>query len=140
MRKRNTTATPTKSDNSPKTEVPQAIRQNAGKGATQANESYEKASTATAEATAARNTLDCNAKVIEFACVNGNAAFDYGCKLLGVRSASEFLYVSTKHTRKQFEVLTEQAKELTALTQQVMFATTEPLQAGAVKTFRGPLF
>jgi phasin len=146
MRKTNSTAVGTKSANSPKMEAPQAIREMAGKGTAQAKESYKKMSAATAEAsnviqtacsTAAQGAVDCNAKVIEFARVNSNAAFDYAGKLLGVKSPSEFLEVSTEHARKRLEVLTEQAKELTALSQQVMLATTEPLKAGAAKAFRG---
>jgi hypothetical protein len=80
----------------------------ADKGTTQAKESYEKMTAATAEAsnviqnacsTAARGAIDCNAKMIEFARANSNAAFDYASKLLGVKSPSEFLEVSTEHTR-----------------------------------------
>jgi hypothetical protein len=55
--------------------------------------------------------MDCNAKMIEFARANSNAAFDYASKLLGVKSPSEFLEVSTEHARKRFEVLSEQTKE-----------------------------
>jgi hypothetical protein len=43
--------------------------------------------------------------------------------------------LSTEHARKQFEVLTEQTKELTALAQQVTLATTEPLKTGITKAF-----
>jgi hypothetical protein len=53
-----------------------------------------------------------------------------------VKSPSEFLEVSTEHARKRFEVLSEQTKELTALSQ---LETTEPLKSGAAKAFRGPL-
>jgi len=47
--------------------------------------------------------------------------------------------VSTEQARKQFEVLSEQTKELTALSQKVMLETAEPLKAGTVKAFGGPL-
>jgi phasin len=91
-----------------------------------------------AYSTAAQGAMDCNARVIEFARANSNAAFDYARELLGVKSPSEFLEVSTEHARKQFEVLSEQTKELTALSQKVMLETAEPLKAAA-KGFRGPL-
>jgi phasin len=148
MRETNSTAAGTRSASAPKIEAPQAIREMTDKGTTQAKESYEKMTAATAEAsnviqnacsTAAQGAIDCNAKMIEFARANSNAAFDYASKLLGVKSPSEFLEVSTEHARKRFEVLSEQTKELTALSQKVMLETTEPLKSGAAKGFRGPL-
>jgi phasin len=123
---RDSTAAGTKSASAPKIEAPQAIREMADKGTAQAKESYEKMTAATAEAsnviqnaclTAAQGAMDCNAKMIEFARANSNAAFDYASKLLGVKSPSEFLEVSTEHARKRFEILSEQTKELTALSQ-----------------------
>jgi len=45
--------------------------------------------------------------------------------------------VSTEQARKQFEVLSEQTKELTALSQKVMLETAEPLKAGVAKAFAG---
>jgi phasin len=147
MRETHTTAAGTKSG-APKMEAPQGIHEMVDKGTTQAKEAYENMSAAAAQAsnviqnacsTAVQGAKDCNAKVIEFARANSNAAFDYANELLGVKSPSEFLEVSTEHARKQFEVLSEQTKELTALSQKVMLATAEPLKAGAAKAFRGPL-
>ena len=148
MTEANTTAAGTKFAGATKMGTPQAIREMADKGTAQAKASYDKMSAATAEAstvmqnagaTAAQGFKDSNAKVIEFARANSNAAFDYASKLLGVKSPSEFIEVSTEQARKQFEVLSEQTKELTALSQKVMLETAEPLKAGAAKAFRGPL-
>ena len=85
--------------------------------------------------TAAQGAMDCNAKVIEFARANSNAAFDYAGELLAVKSPSELLEVSAEHVRKQIEVLSTQAKELTALSQKVLLETAEPLKVGAAKAF-----
>ena len=76
-----------------------------------------------------------NAKVIEFAHTNTEAAFDFAQKLTNVKSPSEFFELSTNHSRKQFETLTEQAKELATLAQKVTLASVEPLKAGATKAF-----
>jgi phasin len=147
MTETNTTAAATKSAGAPKMETPQAIREMADKGTAQAKASYAKMSAATAEAssvmqnagaTAAQGIKDGNAKVIEFARTNSNAAFDYASELLGVKSPSEFIKVSTEQARKQFEVLSEQTKELTTLSQKVMLETAEPLKASAAKAFAGP--
>jgi phasin len=147
MSETNTTTAGTKSAGAPKMETPQAIREMADKGTAQAKQAYEKMSAATAEASnviqnacsiGAQGATDCNAKVIEFASANSKAAFDYANKLRGVKSPSEFLEVSTEHARKQFEVLSEQTKELTALSQKVMRETAEPLKAGVAKAFGSP--
>jgi phasin len=144
MTETNTAAAATHSAGAPKMEVPHAIREMADKGTAQAKESYEKMSAATADAStviqdacsaAARGAMDCNAKVIEFARANSNAAFDYAGELLAVKSPSELLEVSTAHARKQIEVLSTQAKELTALSQKVMLETAEPLKVGTAKAF-----
>ena len=139
----NTTAG-TKSAGAAKVGSPQAIHEMADKGAAQAKASYDKMSAATAEAsgvlkvageTAVQGFKDSNAKVLEFARTNSNAAFDYANALLAVKSPSEFVQLSTEQARKQFDVLSAQTKELTAHGQKVMFETAEPLKAGAAKAF-----
>jgi phasin len=126
------------------TAAPQAFREMAEKGTTQAKETYEKMSAATAEATdliknscstAVKGAQDYNNKLLEFAQTNTNVAFDFAQKLLSVKSPSEFMELSTEQARKQFETLTKQTKELTALAQKVSLASTEPLKAGVTKAF-----
>jgi phasin len=108
----------------PKFEVPAAFREFAERSVAQAKDAYEKVKTATEEATdlledtystAAKGTTDYNLKLIELARANANAAFDYARELLAVKSISEVVELSTAHARQQFEALTEQTKELTAL-------------------------
>jgi phasin len=112
--------------------------------ATQPAEAYAKMSAATAEATdlikdsystAVKGAQAYNNKLLEFAQANTNVAFEFAQKLLGVKSPSEFMELSTERARKQLETLTEQTKELTALAQKVSLATTEPLKAGVTKAF-----
>jgi phasin len=76
-----------------------------------------------------------NNKLLEFAQTNSKVGFDFVQKLIAVKSPSEFMELSTEHARKQFEVLTEQTKELTGLAQQVTLATAEPLKTGITKAF-----
>jgi phasin len=76
-----------------------------------------------------------NSKLLEFAQTNLKVAFDFAQKLMGVKSPSEFMELSTEHARKQLEILTEQAKELAALGQKVTLATSEPLKTGVAKAF-----
>jgi phasin len=113
-------------------------------GSAQAKESFEKMRTATAEAatvmknsysTAVQGAHDYQAKVLEFANSNTEAAFEFAQKMAGVKSPSEFFELSTSHSREQFATLTEQAKELATLAQKVTMATVEPLKTGATKAF-----
>lgn len=140
----NTKTTATKPAGFPKTDAPQAFREMAEKGTTQAKETYEKMSAATTEAadliknsysTAFKGVQDYNNKCIEFVHANTNAAFEFLQKLSSVKSPSAFVELSTEHARKQFETLTEQTQELTALAQKGTLATTEPLKTGIAKAF-----
>ena len=142
-----TKTTMTKPIGSPRTDATQAFRATAENTSAQAKEALEKMSAATADATdlikdsystAVKGAQDYNTKVIEFAQANTEAALDFVQKLSGVKSPSDFVELSTDHSRKQFETLTEQAKELAALAQKVTLATVEPLKTGVTKAFGQP--
>jgi hypothetical protein len=97
----------------PKTASPQALHQFAENGAARA--------------------VEYNAKLIEIACANANAAFDYAREVNGVKSPAQFLEVTTEHARTLFGVYSEQAKELAALAQKLASEAAEPLKAGITK-------
>jgi len=139
-----TETTATKPAGFPTKDAPQAFREIAQKGTTQAKETYEKMSAATTEAaeliknsysTALKGMQDYNNKIIEFAHANTNAAFDVVQKMSEVKSPSEVLELWTEHTRKQVETLTEQTKQLVALAKKVTLASTEPLKTGVANPF-----
>jgi hypothetical protein len=52
--------------------------------------------------------------------------FDFSLTLSGVKSPSELMGLATEHAREQFEVLSQQIKELAELGQGATLATTEP--------------
>ena len=142
-----TKTTTTKPASSLRTDATQAFRATAENTSAQAKEALEKMSAATADATdliknsystAVKGAQDYNTKVIEFAQANTEAARDFVQKLSGVKSPSDFIELSTDHSRKQFETLTEQTKELAALAQKVTLATVEPLKTGVTKAFGQP--
>ena len=139
-----TKTTTTKSASSPRMDPTQAFRATAENGSAQAKEAFEKMSAATAEATdliknsystAVKGAQDYNTKVNEFAQTNTKVALEFVQKLLVVKSSSDVIELSTNHSRKQFETLSEQAKELAALAQKVTLATTDPLNAGVTRAF-----
>jgi len=85
--------------------------------------------------TASKGAADFNFHLLEVAQTNMNAAFDFGRQLTRVKSPSEFFELSTAHARKQFEVFTDQTKQLTTLAQKVTTDAAQPLQSGVKKTF-----
>jgi phasin len=87
-------------------------------------------------ATASRGAADYNLKLIEAARANTNAHFDYAGQLLGAKSLSEAVELSTAHLRKQFDILSTQTKELTALAQRVATDTVEPLKESVNSAFK----
>ena len=132
----------------PKMELPEAFREMAEKGIAQAKDSCEKVKAAAEEATgllkdtyttASKGAVDYNLKVIEIARTNTNTAIDYAHALLGVKSLSEFVELSTAQTRKQFEAMTAQTKDLTELVQKVTTEIAEPLKTGISKAFNNKL-
>jgi phasin len=129
----------------PKFEVPAAFREMAEKGVAQAKDNYEKMKAAAEEATemleetyatASKGSADCAIMMIEAARANTNAAFDFLSKLMSAKSLSDVVEVTSTHTRKQFDALTSQSKEFTALAQKVATETTEPMKAGVSKAFK----
>jgi len=128
----------------PKVEMPAAFREFAERGVAQAKDTYEKMKAVAEEATdvlettystASKGASDYGLKVIEAARVNTNAAFDYAGELLAAKTFSEVIELSSAHARKQFEALTKQSKELSALAQKVATDTAEPIKNGMNKAF-----
>src|SRR5271156_5005478 len=119
----------------PKVEMPAAFREMAERGVAQAKDTYEKMKAAAEEATdvlettystATKGASDYGLKVIEAARANTNAAFDFAGEIMAAKTFSEVVELTNTHARKQFETLTAQSKELSALAQKVATETTEP--------------
>ncbi len=126
----------------PGVEAPAAFRDMAEKSLSQAKDNYEKIKSAAEEATgmledtyasASKGAADYALKVIEMARENSNATFDFAVELLGVKTFSDFVELSSAHARKQFEAMSEQGKQLATLIQKVATEATEPLKEGITK-------
>lgn len=126
-------------------EVPAAFREFAEKGVAQTKDAYEKMK-ATAEqatevletvySTASKGSTEYGQKVIEIARTNTNTHFDFVASLFGVKSVSELVELSTAHARAQFEAVSAQTKELTALAQKVATETSAPIKTGVEKAMK----
>jgi phasin len=129
----------------PTMEVPAAFRAFAEKGLAQAKENYERMKSAAEEATdmledsysnASKGCSDYGLKVIEHARANCGATFDLMTGLLTAKSYAEAVELSSGYVRRQFEAVTEQAKDLAETAQKVATDTAEPIRegfAGAVR-------
>ena len=128
----------------PNTEMPAAFRGMAEKGVEHTRDAYAKAKVASEEAIdllentceiAAKRATDYNHKLIEIVRANTRAAFDNVNELLGAKSPPEFIELSTAQIRKHFESVSEQSKELCALTQEIAIEAAEAIKKGLSKRF-----
>jgi hypothetical protein len=85
--------------------------------------------------TALQSASHYNAKLLEFARINNEAAFHYAHELAGVKSPTALVEITTRHAREQLAVLTAQAKELATLGQQATLKAVEPFKNGGTKGF-----
>ncbi len=123
-------------------EATSAFRAFAEKGIGHAKDTYTRMKTTAEEATSIMETTFANAskgaadyglKVVEIARANSNATFDLATELLGARTFAQAVEISTAHTRRQMEAMTEQTRELVSLAQKVAVHAVSPLKDGITK-------
>jgi len=127
-----------------KIDMPAAFHELAQQGAAQARDNYQKIQAAADEmtsvieqtySTAAKGVADYNLKVIGIARANGDAAFEFACRLVALKSLPEMVELSTDHARKQLERVTGQNQELWALAQRMATECTAPIKQSVTKSF-----
>ena len=123
-------------------EMPKVLREMTEKGAERTRDACERAKVASEEAAdllentyegAVKRATDYNHKLIEIARINTRSAFDYVHDLLGVKSPSEFIELSTAQMRKQYEAMATQNKELCALAQEMATEAAEKIRTAVSK-------
>lgn len=126
----------------PNMEMPEAFREMAEKGVEHTRDACAKAKLASEEATdllentyeaATRRATDYNRKLIDIARTNMRAAFDCVHELLGAKSPSELIELSTAQMRKQFDVASAQNRELWALAQEIATEAVGAINTGVSK-------
>jgi phasin len=85
--------------------------------------------------TAAKRATDYNHRLIEIVRTNTRAAFDNVNELLGAKSPTQFIELSTAQMRKQFETVSGQSKELCALAQEMATEVAGAIKTGSSKAF-----
>lgn len=101
-----------------------------------ANETLPKAKTAAEQSTraveqsysvTADNIRDFNVKIIDLASANAEAVFEFARQLATAKTPPDIMDLWTSHAKKQFEMLSEQTKELTALGQKIAGDSAAPI-------------
>ena len=82
------------------------------------------------------NIRDFNVKMIDMAQANAEAVFEFARQLAAVKQPSDMVELWTAHAKKQFETLTEQTKELSALGQKIAGESAEPITRGVNQAFK----
>ena len=115
-------------------------RKFADKRAAIASETLGKGKAAAEQATQAvqqsYNIRDFNVKMIDMMQANAEAVFDFARQLATAKQPSDMVELWTAHAKKQFETLTEQTKELSALGQQIASESGEPITRGVNQAFK----
>src|ERR1051325_109810 len=125
-------------------QAPEQMRALAEKGLSQARDSYAKFKDAaeshngTIEAvfgSLGKGASEYSAKLLEFMQADTTAAFDLAQELLAVKSLPQAGELWTGYTKKQFEALPPQARDLAELPRKIAAETAEPIKANASKIF-----
>jgi len=113
-------------------------RKLANKSAAAASETLEKGKAALEQSAGItlENIRTLNAKMIDMARVNTESAFDLALKMATCKTPADVMEFWPEHARKQFELLNEQIKELSALGQKMAGETVEPIARSVNQVFR----
>jgi hypothetical protein len=113
-------------------------RRLANKSAAAASETLEKGKDALEQSASItlENIRALNAKMIDMIRANTEAAFDLALKMAACKTPADVMEVWPEHARKQFELLNEQTKELSALGQKMAGETVEPIARSVSQVFR----
>jgi len=113
--------------------APQIFHEIADNRATQAQENLDERRAAGAVATSFKSVEDYSKKVLKFANININAAFEHASKLSIVTSPVELFAMSDGYLRQQLEAFSRQAQELAGIVDKMTAVTTNSIEAGPAK-------
>ena len=75
-----------------------------------------------------------NRKIVDVARRNVDASFDLAKSLAGAKKLTDIVELQAVYWRKQFEVLTAQAEEVSALSTKLTAAAAEPIKAHVTRS------
>jgi phasin len=115
------------------------------KGRKIANETMEKGTAAAEQMTRSfqqsgtagvEKMREYNLRIIDMARATAEAAFELVRQLAAAQTPSEIIELWTSHARKQFEMFSEQTKDLTALGQKIASESAEPITRSVSQAFK----
>jgi len=77
-----------------------------------------------------------NLKMIDMAQANAEGVFQFARQLASAKSSSDLTELWTAHAKKQFTMLSEQFKEMTALGQKIASESAEPIAKSVSQVFK----
>jgi phasin len=86
---------------------------------------------------AAENIRDFNLRLIEMAQANATATLEFVQQISTAKGPSEAIELWSSYARRQFETLTDQSKELTALGQKIATSSAEPIARSFGQALKG---
>jgi hypothetical protein len=86
-------------------------------------------------AKAAEGLHDCQTAIWSATQANINAMFEYMQQAFNAKSMPELMELSTKHARRQMEMMTEQAKDIVGAAQKATAESVRPLTNGFTNPF-----
>lgn len=131
---------PFEANGMPSMELPAAFRDIAEKYLAACREGFEQVQTNAERANAmfgqncgpaAKGVVECNMKALEVLHSNVGSAFDFYQSLLQAKTPSDVTEISSAYMRKQYEALTAQTKEITALAQSVATEGAKSMKGGS---------
>lgn len=131
----------------PPVEVPPALREMAEKSLTAYRENYEKMKANAAQVNSAlensyenagKGVAEYNSRLLAAYESNINSTFDFLNSVVNAKTMADLVELSTGHARRQFETVSGQVKDLSALAQKVASDTSEPIKSTVEKTVQQP--
>jgi phasin len=129
----------------PAVEIQQSFRSALEKSVAESRAAFVKAKTAADEAATAfevsfaaakDGALAINAKAFEALRANSEANFDFVKAVVAAKSLADVIALHAEFTRKQFDTMTGQTKDIGALTQKAMTDAVEPIKERLAKSFK----
>jgi len=77
-----------------------------------------------------------NLKMIDMAQANAIGVFQFARQLASAKSSSDLVELWSAHAQKQFAMLSEQFKEMTALGQKIAGESAEPIARSVTQAFK----
>ena len=85
--------------------------------------------------TAVENMRNYNLKMLDMAQANVEAVFEVARQLATAKTPADMIELCTAHAHKQFELLSEQTNELTALGQRLAGESVRPIARSVTQAF-----